>query len=217
MSSGLKADEDVMDHASKHVDAEVAWRRAAWDDDWRNIDEQLNADAREIDMEMVKSELATREAEACAFVSSYRNVGQHYSCAQARSLKPLVKQTGRHLRRRQKHKVEHSKKRKHCCLVDAFRGLGFKVPYARNGPFWVLADGLEMLKLFGYSIRHVDGMCSTGPGRWIACKGKHCFALRRKGEGNLWSIDGTHRRRVFESDLDALVKDAKMFQVPSST
>lgn len=35
------------------------------------------------------------------------------------------------------------------CLVDAFRSVGVKVPYVEDGPFWVLADGAQMLAPFG--------------------------------------------------------------------
>ena len=110
--------------------------------------------------------------------------------------------------------MEHEHKKDKCCLADAFRGLGIKVPYVRDGPFWVLADGLEMLRLRGYIAKPVASIRSTGPGRWLVCRGEHCIALRRKGEGNTWSIDGTDRKRVAERDLDTLVKSAKIFEVP---
>ena len=32
------------------------------------------------------------------------------------------------------------------CLVDALRALGFKVPYARSGPFWAVEDGNAFLQ-----------------------------------------------------------------------
>ena len=92
--------------------------------------------------------------------------------------------------------------------------MGIKVSYVRDGPFWVLADGSEMLKPRGYIGKPVARIRSTGPGRWLVCRGGHCIALRRKGEGNTWSTDGTDRKRVAEMHLDTLVKDAMVFEVP---
>ena len=108
----------------------------------------------------------------------------------------------------------HIKQKEACCLVDAFRGFGFKVPYVRDGSHRVLEDGLEMLRLFGYTLKPVPRICSTGPGRWIACRSEHCFALWRKGEGHMLSIDGADRKRVAIRDLDTLVKGTNMFQAP---
>ena len=36
------------------------------------------------------------------------------------------------------------------CLVDAFRSVGIKVPYTRDGPLWATADGMKLLAPFGY-------------------------------------------------------------------
>ena len=43
-----------------------------------------------------------------------------------------------------------SDRRTDVCYVKAFRSLGFRVPYLRDGPFWALADGTEMLRPFGF-------------------------------------------------------------------
>ena len=157
-----------------------------------------------------------------------RTAGEHYACAQAQSFKPSVKaraskpkkriinkqkQMRRNLRR-QRRDMDHEKEKDKCCLVDSFRGLGIKVTNNQNGRFGVLADGLEMLRLHGYIAKPVARIRSTGPGRWLVCRGKHCIALRRKEEGNTWSIDGADRKRVAERDLDALVKGAKIYEVP---
>lgn len=43
-----------------------------------------------------------------------------------------------------------SDRRTDVCFVNAFRSLGVHVPYLRDGPFWALADGTEMLRPFGF-------------------------------------------------------------------
>ena len=227
MTEKQKGD-DVTDDAPKHVGKQGKSRRNAWDDDWHNISEELRATAREMDMAVMRSKLASEEAMFCAFHSFRRTAGQRDARAQARSFKPSVKATAsklkkislnrqKQMRRRRMRALEHKQEKKQCCLVDSFRGLGFKVPYACDGPFRVLEDGSKMLKPFGYLIKAVSRICSTGPGRWVVCKGAHCFALRRKGEGNTWSIDGADRRRVAARDLDTLMKGTKLFQVPSGS
>ena len=158
------------------------------------------------------------------------NAGQHDACAQAQSFKHSVeakasqhekrlmntqKQIRRRLRRRQQLDVAHGKRKEKCCLVDALRAFGFKVSYDRDGPFWVLEDGSEMLRLFGYIISPVSRICNAGPGRWLVCRDGHCIALQRKGEGSTWIFDGADRRRVAASDLNTLMRGAKIFQVPS--
>lgn len=35
------------------------------------------------------------------------------------------------------------------CLIDAFRSVGVRTPYLKDGPFWALADGAAMLAPFG--------------------------------------------------------------------
>ena len=227
-SSRSKDHDDVTNEASKHVGKQGKSRRNAWDDDWHNISEELRATTREMDMAVMRSKLASEEAMFCAFHSFRRTAGQRDARAQARSFKPSVKGTAsklkkislnrqKQMRRRRMRALEQKQEKKQCCLVDSFRGLGFKVPYACDGPFRVLEDGSKMLKPFGYLIKAVSRICSTGPGRWVVCKGGHCFALRRKGEGNTWSIDGADRRRVAARDLDTLMKGTKMFQVPSGS
>ena len=158
------------------------------------------------------------------------NAGQHDTWAQVQSCKTSVearasqhekrfmnkqKQFRRHLRRREQLDVAHAKKKEICCLVDAFRAFGLKVSYDRDGPFWVLKEGTEMLRPFGYIISPVSRICSTGPGRWLVCRDGHCIALRRKGEDNTWIFDGGDRRRVAARDLNTLMRGAKIFQVPS--
>ena len=226
--SGSKDHDDVTDEATKHVRKQGRWRRTAWDDDWHKINEQLRATAQEMDMAVIKLELATEETTFCASSSLCRTAGQHCACAQAQSFKPSVKARAskpkniiinkqKQMRRnltRQRRDMDHEKEKDKCCLVDSFRSLGIKVTNNQNGPFWVLADGLEMLRLHGYIAKPVARIRSTGPGRWLVCRGKHCIALRRKGEGNTWSIDGADRKRVAERDLDALVKGAKIYEVP---
>ena len=201
-------------------------RCKAWDDDWHKINEQMHATAREMDMAVMKWKLATEEAMFCACRSFRRIVGQHDACAQARSFKPSVKASAsklkkiilnrqKQMRRRTRRALKNQKEKTQCCLIDSFRGLGFKVSYVCDGPFRVLEDGSKMLKPFGYIIKAVPRIYSTGPGRWIVCKDGHCFALRRKGERKTWSIDGADRKGVAARDLDTLMKGSKIFQVPS--
>ena len=225
MTEKQKGD-DVTDEAPKHVGKQGKSRRNAWDDDWHNISEELRATAREMDMAVMRSKLASEQEMFCAFQSFRRTAGQRDACAQARSFKPSVKASAsklkkiilnrqKQMRRRTRRALENQKEKTQCCLVDSFRGLGFKVSYVCDGPFRVLEDGPKMLKPFGYIIKAVPRIYSTGPGRWIVCKGGHCFALRRKGEGKTWSIDGADRKRVAARDLDTLMKGSKIFQVPS--
>ena len=108
------------------------------------------------------------------------------------------KQLRRRLKRRQARDVKYEKKKDKCCLIDALRALGFRVPYVQGGPFFVLKDGSDMLRLFGYSINPEARLCAAGPGRWLVCRDGHCVALLRKGEGNTRIIDGTNRKRNFE-------------------
>ena len=44
------------------------------------------------------------------------------------------------------------------CLIDSLRGLGYKIPYCRDGPFWAKADGDRFLAPYGplSCIRIVD-------------------------------------------------------------
>jgi len=220
--SGTKAHEDVTDHAAKR-----------WDDDWRESYEQLSADASKMDMETIRCELIDRDA------------SQHLSSAPAHCLEPLVKartskpknsfkpsvkaragklkkmminrqkQLRRRLKRRQARDVKYEKKKDKCCLIDAFRALGFRVPYVQGGPFLVLKDGSDMLRLFGYSINPEARLCAAGPGRWLICRDGHCVALLRKGEGNTRIIDGTNRKRIADRDLDMFVKGAGIYRVPA--
>ena len=226
-SSRSKDHDDVTDEAPKRIGKQGKSRRNAWDDDWHNIIEQLSAIAREMDMALMKSKLATEEAMCCALRPFCGIAGQHDACVQARSREPSVKASAsklkkiftnkqKQMRRRTVRALEHENEKTQCCLVDSFHGLGFKVPYVCDGPFRVLEDGSKMLKPFGYIIKAVPRIYSTGPGRWVVCKGEHCFALRRKGEGNTWSIDGADRKQVAARNLDTLTKGTKIFQVPST-
>ena len=111
--------------------------------------------------------------------------------------------------------MKYEKKRDKCYLIDAFRALGFRVPYVQGGPYLVLKDGSDMLRLFGHSINPEARLCETGPGRWLICRDGHCVALLRKGEGNTRIIDGTNRKRIADRDLDTFVKGAEIFRVPA--
>ena len=68
---------------------------------------------------------------------------------------------------------------KHSCLVRAFRALGINVPYVRDGPHWVLAEGLEMLRPHGYTIKPIARICTLSLGRFVVCRGGNTTALRR--------------------------------------
>lgn len=173
-SNGPEGHDDVADEVAKRVGKQVEWRRAAWDEDWRKVDEQLRASVRVMDMEVIKSELAT---------------------------KALWKSRGR---------------RKHSCLVRAFRALGINVPYVRDGPHWVLAEGLEMLRPHGYTIKPAARICIISLGRFVVCRRGHATAFRRRADDDFWSIDGKARKRVTEKHWDALVNGANIFEVLSS-
>ena len=105
---------------------------------------------------------------------------------------------------------------KHSCLVRAFRALGIKVSYVCDGPHWVLADGVEMLRPYGYAIKPVARICTASLGRFVVCRGGHAIALRRSAGDEFWSIDGKVRKCVFDKHWDALVNGAKIFEVFSS-
>ena len=118
------------------------------------------------------------------------------------------------MRRRMQKRVGIIPQKNKCCLVSACRGLGIKVPYAQDGPFWVLKDGSEMLRPFGYGINPEARLCTTSPGRWLICRDGHCTALHRKGEGDTWIIDGADRKQVADCELDKCVKGAAIYRVP---
>ena len=187
-------------------------RCATWDDDLRRVNEELSASARMVDMEVMRSHLS--------------ETGRHAVCAQAPySFKPSVKARAsklkkrivnrqKQMRRRMQKRVGIIPQKNKCCLVSAFRGLGIKVPYAQDGPFWVLKDGSEMLRPFGYSINPEARLCTTSPGRWLICRDGHCTALHRKGKGDTWIIDGADRKQVADCELDKCVKGAAIYRVP---
>ena len=35
------------------------------------------------------------------------------------------------------------------CLIDSLRGLGYKIPYCGDGPFWAKPDGDRFLAPYG--------------------------------------------------------------------
>ena len=182
-------------------------RCATWDDDLRRVNEELSASARMVDMEVMRSHLDDMAfLETCNnFLGVVFETGRHAVCAQAPySFKPSGMQT----------KVGITSQKNKCCLVSAFRGLGIKVPYVQDGPFWVLKDGSEMLRPFGYSINPEARLCTTSPGRWLICRDGHCTALHRKGEGDTWIIDGADRKQVADCELDKCVKGAAIYRVP---
>ena len=59
------------------------------------------------------------------------------------------------------------------------------------------------------TIKKGRAKCST------VCKDGHCIGLHRKGEGNTRIIDGKLRERIADRDLDALVKGADIYRVPT--
>ena len=210
----------------------VESRCAAWDEELRRVNEELNASTRMVDMEVMKSHL-----DDMAFLGTCNNflgvvfgTGRHAVCAQAPySLKPSVKaiaskhkermikkqkQMRRYFKRMQRRAVQLEKKFENHCLPDALRAVGLRVKCDRNGPFNVLEDGSKMLKPLGKIIKAVSRIRSTGPGRWIVCRSAHCFSVRRKGEGNTHSFDGADKKRVAATDLDTLMEDTKIFEVP---
>ena len=158
------------------------------------------------------------------------NAGQLFECAQAQSFKLSVearasklkktlvnmqKQERRRFKRRQARAAQYEKNKDKCCLIDALCGLGFRVHYKQDGPFWVLKDGSEMVRPFGYSIGPEARLCTISPGKWLICKDGHCIGLHRKGEGNTRIIDGQLRERIADRDLDTLVKGADIYRVPT--
>ena len=111
--------------------------------------------------------------------------------------------------------MKHKGEVKEQCLIKALRGMGFKIADVGDGPFYVKEDGSKWLARFGYTIEHVSSVESIGLGRWIVCKGKHCFSLRRKGGDNLLMVDGTSRKRIAAGQLNALTEGTTIFQVPN--
>ena len=107
-------------------------------------------------------------------------------------------------------------RRKHSCLVRAFRVLGINVPYVRDGPHWVLAEGLEMLRPHGYTIKPIARICTLSLGRFVVCMRGNTTALRRDTHNGFWSIDGKARKRVSGKHWDAILQGAKIFKAPSN-
>ena len=219
-----KAHEDVTGHASKHVDTQVRGG-CITQAGLRKIYERLSADERKSFQKMITSQLGAMVKELLALDSPSRNASwQHGSCAQARYVKPSVKTRVSKLEKgtRNEQKQERRRRQKQvgiphkklCCLPRAFRDLGIKVPYAQDGPFWVLRDGSEMLRPHGYIIKPVNRIVSNTIGKWVVCRNHHCTALRRYGDNDTWSIDGAVREHVAEKEVDNLIRDAQIFQVP---
>ena len=88
------------------------------------------------------------------------------------------------------------------------------MPYVRNGPHWVLADGVDMLRPYGYTIKPIARICTISVGKFIVCRGGHAIALRRSAGDNFWfrSIDGKVRKRVLEKHWDSLVNGADLYE-----
>ena len=229
---GLMKDSEKEACHAKFSSPFVECRCAAWDEDLRRVNEELNASTRMIDMEVMRSHLDDMAfLETCNnFLGVVFETGRHAVCAQAPySFKPSVKaraskhkkrtikrqkQMRRYLKRIQRRAVQLEKKNENHCLPDAFRAVGLRVKCDRDGPFNVLEDGSKMLKPLGKTIKAVSRIRSTGPGRWVVCRGAHCFSVRRKGEGNTRSFDGADKKRVAATDLDTLMEGTKIFEVP---
>ena len=209
-------------------------RCAAWDDDLRRVNEELGAGTRMVDMEVMRSHV-----EDMLFSGTFNDLvggvfetGRHAVSAQAPcSFKPLVqaraskldkisvnnqKQKSRRLRIIKNNGEQHSRRKENCCAIDALRGFGFRVAYDRDGPFSV-EDVKKMLGPFGYTMERVGGIRRTGPGKWLVCRHKHCIGLQRKVDRHTWSIDRRRRKLLADRDVEAVVKDAKIYEVPSTS
>ncbi|CAE7342206.1 RPL15 [Symbiodinium sp. CCMP2592] len=96
------------------------------------------------------------------------------------------------------------------CLIDSLRGLGYKIPYSRDGPFWAKADGdrflapygpLSCIRIVDYNRSHRDALkrcvvavpihALNSHGSFVVCFREHFVAVRRNEEG-LW-VNQTHR------------------------
>ena len=69
--------------------------------------------------------------------------------------------------------------------------LGVAVPYTRDGPLRVIADGNRLVRQWELSILPVSGEAADNPGRYIACK-----AVCKQ------SAIGVHNRMYFKRMLD---------------
>ena len=205
-----------------------------WDDDLRRVNEELSAGTRMVDMEVMRSHLDDMPFMGTVnnFPGAVFDTGRHSVCAQTPySLKPSVKarasklekrsiniqkQKKRRWRRIKNRRESYSKTKVNCCAIDALRGFGLRAAYDRDGPFSV-EDVKKMLRPFGYTMARVSGIRRTGPGRWLVCRHKHCIGLQRKVDRHTWSIDGRLRKLLGDRDVEALVQDAKIYEVPSKS
>ena len=99
------------------------------------------------------------------------------------------------------------------CLIDAFRALGIKVPYERQGPHWILADGLEILQPHGYVVQPVARIHTARPGRFVVCSEGHAIAVRCHADFDVGAIDRRARNRLGTSALARLSAGAAIVQV----
>ena len=205
-----EVDDDVENAPAKHVGKQGCTRRGGWDADWHDVDEQLRAGTGAISMAVIKSSV---KAKANKSKTHCGNAGKLFEGTQAKSFKLSVEARASKLK--QARAAQYEKNKDKSCLINALCGLGFRVHYKQDGPFWVLKDGSEMVRPFGYSIGPEARLCTISPGKWLICKDGHCIGLHRKGEGNTRIIDGKLRERIADRDLDRLVKGADIYRVPT--
>jgi hypothetical protein len=67
------------------------------------------------------------------------------------------------------------------CLVDALRNLGIPVVPSRDGPFWAVKDGNEMVEPFGLTVRPVGVQQALEKGNFILYKNGHFTAMVNTG------------------------------------
>ena len=79
--------------------------------------------------------------------------------------------------------TRHITRHKNVCLIDALRGLGVKVPYTKDGPFWAMADGNPMLSRFGQVLQRVAKSDVMGKGKYVLYRNGHFVGLEVLHEG----------------------------------
>ena len=104
---------------------------------------------------------------------------------------------------------------KQVCLVSAFRGLGLEIPYTRDGPFWVMQDGNELLAACGFVVMEVDREALYGDGLYVLHRNYHFFGCTvREGVTYMHDrVNGDPVTEMIQLELIPLHRDLRVFQL----
>ncbi|CAE7422898.1 unnamed protein product [Symbiodinium sp. KB8] len=87
------------------------------------------------------------------------------------------------------------------CLIDSLRGLGYKIPYCRDGPFWAKADGDRRC------VVAVPIHAMNSRGSFVVCFHEHFE--QNHYELNLLEVDGVFRIEALGENASVYAHDVK--------